>query len=578
MKLILHFLKPHWLLCLFTLFFMIVDVAGALLIPTFAGALLNEGATAGTELSQLLITSLEMALVALFSGVGAILGAYTCASLTSKIGKDMRDAIYKKSLDLSVSDFRGFGTASMTTRMVSDITNIQFALQSTFQMILPVPVIFIVSLVLTFSKDWLMGLILLGVLLLISIIAFFIMRSASPLFRKLQALLDHMSMILLENITGVRVVRAFNNEEKETNRMDESFFDYKETSIKANRLFATLDGMSFFAVNIFILLIYWLSGFRISEGYFGVGDITSIIEYALFALFYLMMAQMTILTLPRALECSNRLKEILDFVPQIKDKENVQKQKLPVLNDVLSFDHVSFRFKDADEYTLKDLHFTCKRGETTAIIGGTGSGKSTLASLILRFNEVTEGSLQLNGVDIRDLSQEQLRDALSYVQQKAWLFTGTIAENLRLGKKDASDEELWHALEVAQASDFVKHQPEGLNTYVAQGGKNFSGGQKQRLCIARALVKKPELYIFDDSLSALDFKTDAALRKALSQETKDVAVVIIAQRVSSIIHAEQIVVLHEGNAVGIGKHEELLKTCPVYKEIYDSQTKEAHSL
>ena len=295
-------------------------------------------------------------------------------------------------------------------------------------------------------------------------------------------------------------------------------------------------------------------------------------------LFFLMMAQMVILTLPRALECCERIREVLDHSPEITDivTENPAKSEKDddKKKEVLAFKDVSFRFADAEENTLHRLNFTCRRGETTAIIGGTGSGKSTIALLMLRFHDVTAGSIRLNGKDIRQVTQEHLRDHIGYVQQKAWLFSGTIADNLRYSRPDATDEELMHAADIAQAGDFIGSLPDGLNSYVAQGGTNFSGGQKQRLSIARALVKKPELYIFDDSFSALDFKTDAALRKALAPETKDAAV-IIAQRVSSIRHADQIIVINEGEMVGKGTHEELMENCPVYREISDSQTKEA---
>ena len=291
-------------------------------------------------------------------------------------------------------------------------------------------------------------------------------------------------------------------------------------------------------------------------------------------MFFLMMAQLVILILPRALECCERVRLVLDHSPEITDlTDQAPAESHPA--EVLSFRDVSFRFQDAEEDTLSHLDFVCRRGETTAIIGGTGSGKSTVASLILRFHDVTDGSIQLNGTDIRDMPQEYLRSHLAYVQQKAWLFSGTIAENLRYSRPDATEEELMHAADVAQAGDFIRSLPDGLNSFVAQGGTNFSGGQKQRLSIARALVKRPELYIFDDSFSALDFKTDAALRRALAAETQDAAVVIVAQRVSSIRHAHQIVVLHEGKMAGIGTHEELMGTCQVYREIYESQTKEA---
>ena len=448
MKLILRFLKPHWKLCAVTIVLLIVDVAGALFIPTLVAEMLNDG-TSGASFDAIVRTGVQMAVISLVAGGCAILGGYACAALSAQVGKDMREAIYAKSLKLSVYDFRQFGTASITTRTISDITTIQMALTSTLQMVIPVPIICVLSLALTFGLDAQMGLILLVVVAAVLLLAWRIMRSASPLFRRLQKLLDRLSTVLLENITGVRVVLAFRD--------------------------------------------------------------------------------------------------------------------------------VSFRFQDAEEDTLGHLDFVCRRGETIAIIGGTGSGKSTVASLILRFHDVTDGEIQLNGTDIRNMTQQFLRDHLAYVQQKAWLFSGTIAENLRYSRPDATEEELMHAADVAQAGDFIRSLPDGLNSFVAQGGANFSGGQKQRLSIARALVKKPELYIFDDSFSALDFKTDAALRKALAAETKDAAVLIIAQRVSSIRHADQIVVLHEGHMAGIGTHEELMQTCKVYQEIYESQTKEAEA-
>ena len=574
MKLILRFLKPHWKLFLLTVFLLIVNVAGALIIPTLASEMLRQGET-GVEMQVLINTAVVMAVAAVISGAGGIMSGYVCAELVSRVAKDMRDALYKKSLDLSVSDFRAFGVASMTTRTVSDITNIQFALMASIQIVLPVPVVFVISLILAFMKDWMMGLILLAVLAVITVVALLIMRSASPLFRKLQKLLDRMSTVLLENITGVRVVRAFNKEEHEHQRLDTSFSDYAVTSIKANRMFASLDGLSFFAVNIFVIIVYALSGYRVTAGAFLVTDITAIVEYAILALLYMMMAQMVILTLPRAFECAGRVKAVLDFSPTIQDLTDKQVWFPATSENVVEFRNAAFRFPDSEEYTLKNLNFTCRRGETTAIIGGTGSGKSTVASLILRFNDVTDGELLLNNVNIRKMPQNQLRDHIAYVQQRAWLFAGTIAENLRYSNPNATDEELWHALKVAQAEDFVRSLPDGLNSFVAQGGTNFSGGQKQRLSIARALVKKPELYIFDDSFSALDFKTDAALRRALAYETQNAAVLIIAQRVSTIRHAERIVVLGEGEPVGIGTHDELLMNCPVYKEIYESQTKEA---
>lgn len=575
MKLILQFLKPHWKLTVLTVLLAVIDVGGSLFIPTPAAHLLNQG-TSSVAFEELLTTSLQMGAVSLFSSICAILGGYACATLAARIGKDMRVALYEKSLKLSIYDFRQFGTASITTRTVSDITTIQFALTSFIQMVLPVPLVCIIALALSFQLNATLGTILLILTALVFILALGIMRSASPLFKKLQKLLDRMTTILLENITGVRVVRAFNNEEREQNRMSDAFSNYAETSIKANRRFANLDGLSYFFINLFVVIVYWLSGGYISLGNLQIGDITAVIQYAMMVMFFLMMAQMVILTMPRALECCERIRAVLEHSPEIRDLVEQDDQKpLPNQDEVLAFRNVSFRFADAEENTLSHLNFSCRRGQTTAIIGGTGSGKSTVASLILRFHDVIGGSILLNGKDIRQMTQHTLRDHLAYVQQKAWLFSGTIASNLRYGNADATDEQLMHAADVAQAGDFIRSLPDGLNPFVAQGGTNFSGGQKQRLSIARALVKKPELYIFDDSFSALDFKTDAALRKALAKERQDAAVLIIAQRVSTIQHADQIVVLNEGQMVGLGKHEELLQTCPVYREIYESQTKEA---
>ena len=575
MKLILQFLKPHWKLTVLTVLLAVIDVGGSLFIPTLAAHLLNQG-TSGVAFEELLTTGLQMGAVSLFSSICAILGSYACATLAARVGKDMRVALYEKSLKLSIYDFRQFGTASITTRTVSDITTIQFALTSFIQMVLPVPLVCIIALALSFQLNATLGTILLILTALVFILALGIMRSASPLFKKLQKLLDRMTTILLENITGVRVVRAFNNEEREQNRMGDAFSNYAETSIKANRRFANLDGLSYFFINLFVVIVYWLSGGYINLGNLQIGDITAVIQYAMMVMFFLMMAQMVILTMPRALECCERIRAVLEHSPEIRDLVEQDDQKpLPNQDEVLAFRNVSFRFADAEENTLSHLNFSCRRGQTTAIIGGTGSGKSTVASLILRFHDVIGGSILLNGKDIRQMTQHTLRDHLAYVQQKAWLFSGTIASNLRYGNADATDEQLMHAADVAQAGDFIRSLPDGLNSFVAQGGTNFSGGQKQRLSIARVLVKKPELYIFDDSFSALDFKTDAALRKALAKERQDAAVLIIAQRVSTIQHADQIVVLNEGQMVGLGKHEELLQTCPVYREIYESQTKEA---
>lgn len=574
MKLMFRFIKPHWKLCVITMLMLIIDVTGGLYIPTLAAEMMNQGVS-GSSFEVLLDTGVKMAIGSLVAGLCAVIGGYACATLTARIGKDMRVALYEKSLKLSVYDFRQFGTASITTRTVSDITNIQTAFISFMQMVVPVPVICVIALVLSFRLDTQIGIVLLIAVIVILTLAYFIIKSASPLFKRLQKLLDSMSTVLLENITGVRVIRAFNNESREQERLNVSFANYANTSVKANRKFANLDGLSFFCINFVIITVFWLSGGRIAAGHFQIGDITAVIEYAYLVLFFIMMAQMVILTLPRALECCSRIQKVLDYAPEISDSATpLSLDTTHSRSEVLVFQNVSFQFADAEEATLRNLSFTCRRGETTAIIGGTGSGKSTIAAMILRFHDVTEGAILLNDRDIRQMSQEDLRNHLAYVQQKAMLFSGTIAENLRYSNANATEEELMHAADVAQIGDFIRSLPDGLSSFVAQGGTNFSGGQRQRLSIARALVKRPEVYLLDDSFSALDFKTDAALRQALTPETKDAAVLIIAQRVSSIRHTQQIIVLDEGKVAGIGTHDQLMKNCPVYIEIYESQTKE----
>lgn len=578
MRLVVRFMKPYWGLFAVTTVLLFADVIGALIIPTFAAELLNESAT-HASFDAMVATAAKMGAAALVSGLAAVAGGWCCSQLTSKVGKDMRVALYNKSLDLSIYDFRNFGTASITTRTINDVVNIQMAMTNVMGMLLPVPVIFAIALTLSFRLDVTMSLWLLAAIAFVCVVAWFIMRTASPLFRRLQKLLDRIGAVLLENLTGVRVIRAFGKERHEQRRMDDTFADYATTSIKANRLFANLDGLSYFGMNAFIVVVYFLAGGRISAGGFRIGDITAIVEYAIMALFYLMMAQMVIMTLPRALECCERVRLVLDHDPQIADPapgDAVDMSGRGPLDDgeVLAFRDVTFRFADAQEDALSHVDFVCRKGQITAIIGGTGSGKSTIAMLALRFHDASWGKVTLDGVDVRDMTQRDLRSRIAYVQQQAWLFSGTIAENLRYGDKDATDRELNHALEVAQADEFVDSLPDGLDSRVAQGGMNFSGGQKQRLSIARALVGDAQIVVFDDSFSALDFKTDAALRHALAAEMGDLAVLIIAQRVSTIQHADQIIVLSDGRVAGLGRHDDLMETCDVYREIVESQTKE----
>lgn len=582
MKLILHFLKPYRWLCVFTILAMLLDVAGGLLVPRLTADMINIGVESGS-LDYMIRKGIAMLAVTVFSGAGALLGSWLCADLSAKIGEDMRNAVYEKSLTFSAHDFEQFGTGSMITRTLNDINIIQQSVVWCIQMVLPVPAVCIMGVGMAFAIDTVMGFLLIGVTALIIALALLVTRKASEIFGRLQRLLDRMNVVLRENLTGVRVIRAFNKEKDEERRMRKTFEDYAETAVSANLLFAGLESTAFFVINIAIVAILWIGGNRIGAGFMEIGDITALTEYSILILFYIIMAQMVIILLPRARVCIGRIREVLEKEPEIKDGEgrigpagNPEDKEAGCPADAgreaASFSNVTFRFPDADENALTDLSFTCRKGETTAVIGGTGSGKSTIAKLLLRFHDVTEGTVRVGGADVRDISQNELRSRISYVPQKAWLFSGTIADNLGYGSENASEEEMRRILAVAQA-DFVSSLANGLDSHVAQGGTNYSGGQKQRLSIARALMKKADLYIFDDSFSALDFKTDAALRKALKEEVADAAVLIIAQRINTILNADQIIVLDEGRIVGIGRHEELMENCPVYREIARSQMK-----
>ena len=586
MKLILRFIKPYRRLLLFVLLVMILDVAGGLLIPTITADIINKG-IGGGNLSYIIRQGVLMTVIALITSFGALAGSYLCAVLSARVGRDIRDAVYDHSLKFSASDMESIGTGSMITRTLNDVNVIQQSVIMVAQMILPVPVVCVLGIVMAFRIDMVMGWILAGVTVVILLLAVLVVQKAAPMFERLQRFLDRMNVVIRENVTGVRVIRAFDKEAYEEGRMDGVFENYRNVSIQVCRLFAGLESTAVLVINLIIIVILYMGGNRTGAGAMEIGDITALTEYAIIILFYLVMAQMVMVMLPRALVCIERIRQVLELEPEIRDGTDPgERMKRPgkKANDcgkaavlpgnketpVLCFENVSFRFADADECTLSGMDFACKRGQTTAVIGSTGSGKSVLTRLILRLHDVTEGKILMHGTDIREMSQADLRSRISYVPQKAWLFAGTIADNLRHGDADASEEKMWKILDVAQAG-FVRELRGGLEARVAQGGTNFSGGQKQRLSIARALMKEADLYIFDDSFSALDFKTDAELRKALADQIKDAAVLIVAQRVSTIVNADQILVLEDGRVVGIGTHQSLIDTCPVYREIARSQ-------
>lgn len=602
MRLLLRTIKPYKALVAGTLAALLLDVAGTLYVPTMLAGMINQGVTSGNT-DFIIGQGLKMLAACCCASGGALLGNYLCARLASYVGRDIRNAVYDASLAYSGGDFEEFGTGSMITRTLNDVNVIQQTVMLATQAMLPVPIICVMGTVLSFRVDAQMGAMMLAVVSVVMVFAVIAVRRAAPIFEKMQGFIDRMNVVLRENIIGVRVIRAFGKERHEEGRMGRVFTDYADAAIKVNWIFAGVDCFSFCLMNIAEVLLMWLGGNRVGAHAMEIGNISAVVEYAMLIMFYIMMAQFVALMVPRAIVCLQRCAEVIEKKPSIldgtgsaplapgsngevatagevvavgeaavTDEGGVFDASRPDTAPVATFDHVSFRFPDADEDTLHDIDFSCRRGQTTAIIGSTGSGKSTIAKMLLRLHDVTDGSVRFSGTDVRSMTQHDLRERIAYVPQKAWLFSGTIASNLCDGRAGATETEMRHALDVAQ-SDFVWGLPERLDAPVAQGGTNFSGGQRQRLAIARALMKHADLYIFDDSFSALDFKTDAALRRALKPETRNAAVLIIAQRINTILHADQIVVLKDGRIVGKGTHEELMEGCEVYREIAESQMK-----
>ena len=569
-KLLGTLIAPYKGLAVLTLLTLLCDIVGMLYIPTELSALINAAVT-NHDMVALTSHGIRMFMAALLGSGGCIVSYWLASRLAARIGRDLRMAVYKHSLEFSGSDFNRFGTGSMITRTLSDTNVVQQTFLMCFTMMFPVPVTCIVSVVLAFSTDAAMGWILLAVIAVSLIVSAIAVKISAPIFVVMQNFIDGINARLRESITGVRVIRAFGKETYERARMTKAFEDYASRAIRVNLIFAVTDCTTFFLMNAVESLVMWAGANRVGIHAMQIGSISALIEYAMLIMFFMMMAQFAMLEIPRALACLERSAAVLDQKPTIADGLS-KTVSFGQTDEVARFDHASLRFDDADEDTLQDLCFSLKRGQTTAIIGNTGSGKSTIAKMLLRFSDVTGGRLTFGDADIRDLPQAELRSHIAYVPQKAWLFSGTIAENLRFSDEHADDACLWHAIDVAQGA-FVRELKDGLDTPVAQGGTNFSGGQRQRLAIARALTRHADLYIFDDSFSALDYKTDAALRHALKDELAHAAVLIVAQRVSTIRNADQIIVLSDGCIVGLGTHDELMRTCQTYKDISDSQTR-----
>ncbi|WP_329469957.1 ABC transporter ATP-binding protein [Exiguobacterium sp. 9-2] len=541
-----------------------------LYLPTLMADIIDKGVVTGDTAYIWKIGAVMLGI----TGVGAlaaVAASYYSSKASMGLGRDIRRQVFNHVERFSLQEFDQVGTASLITRTTNDITQVQQVVIMMLRMVVSAPIMFIGGLIMAVSKDAKLSLVIVAAMPVLVISILLILWKGVPLFGKVQKRLDRLNLVLRENLTGIRVIRAFNRERDEQVRLTKANADLTEVSIKVNKIMAFLMPVMMLVMNLTVVGVIWFGGIRIDNGGMQIGDLMAFIQYVMQIMFALVMASVMFVMIPRAAVSAKRINEVLEMTPTMTDEgtQTADREK-----GTLVFDRVTFRYPGAETPVLSDISFTARPGEVTAVIGGTGSGKSTLVNLIPRFYDVTEGSIRVNGVNSQDVPQEELRSKIGFVPQKALLFTGTIAENIRFGKEDAIDEEVAHAAHIAQATDFIERMPDGYNARIEQGGSNVSGGQKQRLSIARALVRRPDLYVFDDSFSALDFKTDAALRKALREETREATVLIVAQRVSTVIDADQIIVLDEGKVAGIGTHDELFASNAVYQEIVKSQLSE----
>ena len=567
-----RFLKPYRIPIALVFVLIFLQSLSDLYLPTLMANIVDTGIVKG-DTSYILRIGSFMLVVAIGGTICAVAGNFYAARVAIGFGRLVRGKLFTHVERFSLHEFDQVGTASLITRTTNDTTQVQLVLAIMLRMMISAPLMGIGGIIMAVSQDAQLAWVLIAAVPVLALAIYIIMAKSIPLFQAVQVKLDKLNLVLDEGLAGVRVIRAFDRIDHEKRRFDEANHDLMDVSISVNRIVATLMPVMMLVLNLATIAIVWFGGIRINNGEMQIGALIAFLQYAMQILFALLMLSMMFIMLPRASASAKRINEVLDVKPEIKDAE--------VLDDTdtergyVEFKDVTFSYPGAEEPALCDISFSARPGEVTAIIGGTGSGKTTLVSLIPRLYDVdpavASGRILVDGVDIRTMSQEHLRSKIGFVPQKAVLFSGTITENIHYGKADASELEIRHAADVAQATEFISEMTDGFDSLIAQGGTNVSGGQKQRLSIARALVRRPEIYIFDDSFSALDFKSDSKLRAALKKETLDATVLIVAQRVSTVMDADQIIVLDEGRIAGIGTHRELMGTSEVYREIVSSQ-------
>lgn len=566
-----RFLKPYMVMVIGVVFFVVLQTLGDLYLPTLMSDIINNGVMQGDTNKILHIGGL-MLLVAGAGALCSIIASFMSAKSAIGLGTILRSKVFRRVESYSLNEFNKIGTATLITRTTNDINQIQMVTVLIMRMMISAPIMAVGGIFMALKKDKPLTLVLAVAIPVLAGVVAFIASKMIPLFKLVQVKIDRINLVLREKLTGIRVIRAFNTVEREKKRFDKANVDLTNNYIKVNRIMAFMMPSIMLIMNFTSLAVLWFGSIRISESSMDLGALAAFTQYAMQIMMSMLMLSMMFIMVPRAQAAAVRINEVLDTVPEITDAEETKDYFTG--KGYIEFKDVTFSYQEAEEPALKNISFSAKPGEVTAIIGSTGSGKSTLVNLIPRFYDIDSGSILVDGVDVREMSQEDLHSKIGLVPQKAILFSGTIADNIKFGNKIASEEEIKHAAEIAQATEFISNMDGGFDYQIAQGGTNVSGGQKQRLSIARAIVRKPEIYIFDDSFSALDFKTDAKLRAELKKETKESTVIIVAQRVGTVIDADRIIVLDEGRMVGMGTHKELLDTCDVYREIVSSQLSE----